>query len=218
MLSINIPIYNYYVDNLVAQLINQIEKLDVPCEIRLYDDGSSDEFVKHNATLANNEYVIFKAMNKNMGRSAIRNKMGQESKYQYLLFIDADSKLISDSYLQNYLDKIDKNTVLCGGTAYSSNPPTDKSKMLRWKYGCVREAIAAEQRNSKKGFIITSNNFLIEKSIFTQTLFREEIQKYGHEDTLLGFDLFKKGVAIKHINNAVEHTGLESAEQFIAKT
>jgi hypothetical protein len=76
----------------------------------------------------------------------------------------------------------------------------------------------AKTRNSKKGFIITSNNFLIEKSVFEKVHFREDLKDYGHEDTLLGYDLYRNGIEIFHIDNPVEHTGLEDSYIFLEKT
>jgi hypothetical protein len=108
--------------------------------------------------------------------------------------------------------------VICGGTAYKPEKPANPAQYLRWFYGTNREAIPAKTRNSKKGFIITSNNFLIEKTVFEKVHFREDIKNYGHEDTLLGYDLFKSGIEIFHIDNPVEHTGLEDSAVFVEKT
>ena len=218
MLSVNIPVYNIKVDNLVLQLIAQTKKLDISFEIRVYDDGSKDEYKTSNRVISEYKNVVYVELEKNLGRSAIRNKMGVDSKFQYLLFIDADSKIIKDDYLELFLNNTQPNQVLCGGTAYQKDKPTEPKKLLRWLYGTNREAVSAEIRNSKKGFIITSNNFLIKKKVFDEIHFREELKNYGHEDTLLGYDLFKNGIEIFHINNPVEHTGLEESELFIEKT
>jgi hypothetical protein len=144
--------------------------------------------------------------------------MGLDSAFEYLLFIDADSKLVSENYLALYLGHARENCVLCGGTVYNSQKPADPQKLLRWFYGTSRESVSAGKRNQKKGFIITSNNFLIEKRVFENIRFRENIRDYGHEDTLLGYDLFMANVKICHIDNPVEHTGLEDAEIFLEKT
>lgn len=218
MLTINIPVYNIDARPLVLQLAKQIKKLDAIAEIRVYDDGSEKSAKKMNRKLQSDAGVIYTELKRNLGRSAIRNKMAEDSKFEYLLFIDADSKIVSENYLQIYLENLQNHRILCGGTVYSSTPPSDPSKLLRWHYGSKREAISAAARNSKKGFIITSNNFCIEKELFLETRFRENIGKYGHEDTLLGFDLFKKGALPFHIENPVEHTGLETSEAFLAKS
>jgi len=218
MLSVNIPVYNIDARPLVLQLTEQAKKLDCAVKISVYDDGSDEQFKKINRELCRVSLVIYKEMSENLGRAAIRNKMGHDSGYKYLLFIDADSTIISEKYLENYLEKIQNADVLCGGTSYQSDPPESQDKLLRWLYGTKREAISATKRNEKKGFIITSNNFLIKKELFKKVHFRENIGRYGHEDTLLGYDLFRHGVLPLHIQNPVEHTGLEDARAFLTKT
>lgn len=218
MLSVNIPVYNIEVVTLVNQLKQQANKLKIDYEVRVYDDGS-DEIIKSlNKNLANTANVVYVELEKNIGRAAIRNKMGFESKFTNLLFIDADSLLINDNYLQLFIKSIKPKLILCGGTAYSAEKPKDKEQLLRWTYGQKREAVSAEHRNRKKGFIITSNNFLIAKEVFKTIHFRENLKNYGHEDTLLGYDLFKNNFEIFHVENPVEHTGLESSHLFLQKT
>lgn len=218
MLSINIPVYNYEVGDLVEQLIQQAEELKIEYEIRVYDDGSEEPVKLKNCKIVGFPGVIYTELEQNLGRSAIRNKMGFESQFEYLLFIDADSLPVNKNYLRNYIENRMSNRVLCGGTAYKLNKPAQLEKYLRWFYGTRREAISAKTRNSKKGFIITSNNFMIEKSVFKKIHFREDLKTYGHEDTLLGYDLFRNGIEIFHIDNPVEHTGLEDSRVFIEKT
>jgi len=218
MLSINIPVYNIEVLKLVGQLQHQANKLEIDYEIRVYDDGSTEKIKSVNKEILSDPKVIYKELKTNVGRAAIRNKMGLDSQKKYLLFIDADSLIVNDDYLQQFLLNVKNNRVLCGGTSYANEKPLNSEQILRWTYGTKREAITAESRNKKKGFIITSNNFLIERRVFENIHFRETLKTYGHEDTLLGYDLFKNGIEIYHIQNPVEHTGLESAETFIQKT
>lgn len=218
MLSINIPVYNIDVYDLVEQILEQTKKLNSDYEIRVYDDASRAVIRKKNRKLEGLPNVTYKEMRRNVGRAAIRNKMGFESKFEYLLFIDADSKLISESYLEHYLRYAETGNIMCGGTTYNPERPADPEKTLRWYYGTHREAVSAQQKNRNKGFVITSNNFLIRKNIFKKIHFREDIKKYGHEDTMLGYDLFTNGYNIVHFDNPVEHTGLENAAVFLNKT
>ncbi len=218
MLSINIPVFNIVVNDLVFQLVQQAEELNILYEIRVYDDGSAEKIKTINREITDFRNVVYFEMETNLGRSAIRNKMGFDAKYENLLFIDADSKIIKHNYLETYLLNAKRSCVLCGGTAYGEEKPFEKEKILRWTYGTTREALSAEERNRKKGFIITSNNFLIPTKIFRRIYFREDIKNYGHEDTVLGFDLFKNRIEIVHVDNPVEHTGLEDAGIFIQKS
>jgi len=218
MLSVNIPVYNIEVVELVRELINQARTLNIDFEIRVYDDGSEEKIRVKNREIVDFTGIVYIELEKNLGRSAIRNKMGMESKGEFLLFIDADSLPVTANYLRNFIKNVAKNRVLCGGTAYKLLKPVEPEKLLRWFYGRRREAISAVERNNKKGFIITSNNFLIEKQVFEKVHFRTEIRKYGHEDTLIGYDLFCSGIEILHIDNPVEHTGLEDSSIFLEKT
>lgn len=218
MLSINVPVYNIEIKDLVLQLSAQAKKLKIDYELRVYDDGSEPDIKAKNRKIAQMEGVIYSEMEKNMGRAAIRNKMGFDSAFDFLLFIDADSKIISKNYLSHYLRYAKPGAIICGGTTYSKNKPKDPEKLLRWVYGTKREAIPAQQKNRNKGFIITSNNFLIEKKVFEKVHFREDIKKYGHEDTMLGYDLAETGYQIIHFDNPVEHTGLENSAVFLNKS
>lgn len=217
MLSINIPVFNIDVTALAQQLVQQAEMLGIDYEIRIYDDGSGGQTKQANSSLKAQSRIIYRELEQNLGRAAIRNKMGFDSQKNYLLFIDADSKLISGDYLKKYLDQAVPGIVMCGGTAYSASKPADE-KLLRWVYGRRREAVPAEERTQKKSFIVTSNNFFIDRNLFLKIHFRESIGPYGHEDTLLGFDLFSAGVFPLQIDNPVEHTGLEDSGIFLRKT
>jgi glycosyltransferase involved in cell wall biosynthesis len=218
MLSINIPVFNIEVKELAIQLVSQSQELGIPVEIRIYDDGSASQIKKKNRYVSELPGVVYKELRKNLGRAAIRNKMGFDSQHKYLLFIDADSNIIREDYLKKYIELASPGCVMCGGTTYAPLKPEDKNKTLRWVYGTRREAIPASERNRKKSFIITSNNFLIDREVFNLIHFRENLGPYGHEDTLLGYDLFTEGIHPFHINNPVEHTGLEDSATFLAKS
>jgi hypothetical protein len=61
-------------------------------------------------------------------------------------------------------------------------------------------------------------NFLIDKSLLEKNPFNEDLTGYGHEDTLFGIQLQKKGYPIRQIDNPLIHLGLEDADVFIEKT
>lgn len=218
MLSVNIPVYNIEVVELVNELHNQATGLEIDFEIRVYDDGSDEIYKSLNRTIRNQKNVVYKEMENNLGRAAIRNKMGAEAGCDWLLFLDADSKIENADYLKKYIDCLAPGAVICGGRCYSLQKPENPEKLFHWKYGTVRESISAKRRNRSDGFFFMSNNFMLEKSTFEQIYFRSEIKKYGHEDTLFGFDLMRKGYTITHIENPLQHTGLENATVFLRKS
>lgn len=217
MISVCIPIYNFNVTELVSKLSSQVNKLDVPAEIILIDDCSNEEYKKLNESICSQHHYI--QLNKNIGRSAIRNRFLEYAKYDYLLFLDCDSLVISDSFFKKYLDAILANpkAVICGGRVYGTTVP-EKSKMLRWKYGIEKESKSVNERNKKPHASFMSNNFVISKVLFQQIPFDQRITGYGHEDTLLGFELQKNNCEVLHIENPILNGDIENSETYLKNT
>lgn len=217
MLSICIPVYNLNVKQLVLQLAQQCIDANIEFEIVLADDGSIEDKNKiANRELSKLKYINYFEMPYNVGRSKIRNKLSDLAKYNYMLFIDCDSLVENPCLIKNYLKNIN-NKVVCGGSIYSKKKPPF-NKRLRWKYGIMVESNQKKQRenNSAKSFM--TNNFLIQKSVMDKVKFNESLSKYGHEDTLFGYDLKKIHIYPVHINNPVLNCHIDTNKVFLKKT
>ena len=183
------------------------------------DDGSSPEYrAKYQALEGDGVRLI--VSEKNIGRSAIRNRLAMEAAGDHLLFIDADAMIkgTAEAYLLKWVPMMNTARVICGGVLYPETEPGDPDKLLRWEYGRQREQKKASERNKHPHFTFSTFNFLIEKSVFSKIRFNEELKQYGHEDTLLGYQLKKAGIDILHIDNGLIHDGLESNREFLNKT
>lgn len=215
--SICIPIFNQQPEELVNSLLDQ--KVDSDFEILLFDDGSTDPNVKEK----NSKYFERKGINyyelpKNVGRATIRNKMAEVAKGEYLIFLDGDSLIPEANYLQNYRNLLNTNTtVICGGRHYQGSTPSAEYS-LHWKYGRLKESTSARERQQKPHQGFHSNNFLINKQLFLDIQFDSSLKTYGHEDTLFGYELKKRGIPVLHTDNPVEHGGLEKTEIFLNKS
>ncbi|HEY8402232.1 MAG TPA: glycosyltransferase family 2 protein [Cytophagaceae bacterium] len=215
--SILIPIYNFTVTDLVKNLTAQAKKLDIAIEIRCYDDHSSDLFKKRNNEIATNPYVVYRKLLINLGRSKIRNLMAKEARYNWLLFIDCDSGVESETFLEDYLKHQDSQVVI-GGRRYQEKPPHNDDYMLHWLVGKTKEEKAASVRTKKPYDSFMFNNVFIRKSVFLDIMLDESITTYGHEDTKFGYTLKERKIPVKHIDNPVIHIGLDKKEQFLEKT
>lgn len=217
MLSICIPVYNYIIIDLVADLIDQCDSENILYEIIVLEDGSDQKYLKINSQYfsdkKNVRHIIFE---KNEGRSIARNTLADSAKYDKLIFIDCDSGLPDKKYIKRYLANIQYD-IVCGGTIYHKSQNV-LNKTLRYNYGINREMIDAEKRKKNPNQSFTTNNFLISKKIFESIRFREFLKKYGHEDSLFGYELGKNSFIIHHINNPVIHEGLEDNHIFLKKT
>jgi len=219
MISILIPVNDYDIVALVHSMKDGMEKVPEYVELLIGDDGSSPDFRNKYLQLEGGGVRVI-VSEKNIGRAAIRNRLALEAKGDHLLFIDADTMIkgTAEAYLLNWLPMINTARVICGGTLYSEAAPGDPDKILRWKYGREREQHTAAERNKHPHSGFTTFNVLIEKSVFAKLRFNEELKQYGHEDTLLGYQLKKAGIAVLHINNPLIHEGIESNREFINKT
>lgn len=217
MISICIPIYNKDVSGLVEALQEQITRLNVPVEIFLLDDGSDDHFEKMNRKLEKTAFVNYSVLPANVGRSKIRNILADKASFPYLLYLDCDTQIVRKDFIDSYFTETDKHSVVCGGHIYGERP--DKQELLlHWLAGSKREMKPLHLRKKRPYHSFMTGNFMIKRSVFKNIRFREDLRGYGHEDTLFGYDLKKKGVSIHHIDNPIEHTGLENADNFIMKT
>lgn len=218
MLSILIPVFNFDIRELVAALHRQATLLHLDFEIRCYDDASDERFYQLNKSVASLDKVIFQRLEKNIGRSAIRNKLASEAAFDNLLFLDCDSRLPDDDFLKRYVEKTDHESLIYGGRSYEVQPPSDPKKYLRWKYGIGREAIPYSVRVKHPYDSFMTNNFLVPKKTFLKIGLDEEMKGYGHEDTKFGYMLLLQHIPIIHINNPLIHIGLEDTGEFLEKT
>lgn len=218
MLSILIPIYNFDVVGFVKDLSIQASACNIEFEILCYDDGSIAEFKSKNQELATLPNVVYTELPQNVGRSKIRNLLAEKAQYNYLLFLDCDSKTNNNQFIIKYINNLEPNKVIYGGRNYTFEKPTNKDLHFRWWYGVKRETILSDKRAKRPYDSFMTNNFLIPKNIFDEIKFNEDLTGYGHEDTLFGIELKNRNIPILHINNSLCHIGLETLEEFLEKT
>ena len=218
MLSILIPVYNYDITSLVGEIHKQATEAKIEFEILVYDDGSPIPITK-NLNINNLTYTKYVFLKKNIGRSAIRNLLAQNAKYKWVLFLDADTKVIRKNFIKVYLNEI-KNTskqIIYGGICYQKDKPK-KNQILRWVYGNNREALNVSNRNKNPHLRFLTLNFLLKKEVFNTLKFNTDIPNLRHEDTLFALGAKKNNISIKHIDNPVLHLGLESSVVFLKKS
>ena len=218
MISILIPAHNYFVENLVSELHRQATDTGRDFEIIISEDASLDEYSIINARLQKLPHLKYFKHDKDLNRAGNRNFLGQQAKYNYLLFIDGDALVSSDDFIEKYLGYCSGKVIACGGTGYPKNPPDDTEYFLRWFYGWRREVRSAATRKKNPGKSFSAFNFLIERSLFLENQFPVEVTEYGHEDTLFGLHLAMNGYQITHIDNSLIHNGIENNREFMDKS
>jgi glycosyltransferase involved in cell wall biosynthesis len=217
MLSVLIPTYDYTAFSLVKEMHQQLILEAISFEIICFDDGSNSPLNSNNEKINTLSFSSFKSLEKNVGRSAIRNLLAHTAKYKWLLFLDADVIPVRSNFVKNYIAcfKTDK-AVFCGGILYQNKK--ENVGLLRYKYGKKHEEISSEQRNKNAEKYFFTSNFLIQKAVFDLVQFDENLTQYGKEDFLFSIQLTQKKFRIEHLNNEVYHLGLDENTLFVTKT
>jgi glycosyltransferase involved in cell wall biosynthesis len=218
MLSVLIPVKNWNPLGLVESLAAQLVQSGQSYEILISDDSEAEATSGWVGTATGLRGASYFGREKSLGRSANRNFLASKAQYPYLLFIDGDAGMASDAFIHNYLQRLDPNTVLCGGTLYENHPPDDPDQLLRWTFGRKREQSPASERQKHPYRSFSTFNFLVPSAVFKSIRFEESITGYGHEDTLFGIRLQEEGISIIHLDNGLLHLGLEPALSYLDKT
>ena len=141
MISVLIPTYRYSAYSLLEEIHRQLKQAKIAFEIICLDDASQSEHDELNSLINSLEFATFKILDKNIGRSAIRNLLGQAAKYDWLLFLDADVYPENSDFIARYLENLsEKIDVILGGIKYHKERP-EKEKVLHWTYGRGREEV-----------------------------------------------------------------------------
>ena len=217
MLSILIPTYNYNIYALAVEIQQQCTACGIEFEIICLDDASN-LFHSENNQINELSHASYSVLQKNIGRSSIRNLLAKKAKYEWLLFLDADVFPKNKNFIKTYLVAIELKTfeVIYGGINYKEIKP-EKEFVFRWIYGIQREALNVERRNKNPYLSFLTLNFLIRKSVITKNQFNEKIPNLRHEDTLFSYNLMQNKIAVGHIDNPVYHLGLDHFEKAIEK-
>ena len=217
MLSILIPTKDYNCRILIEELSRQGERLNVPYEILLGEDGSSYESIEQNRPLEQLPKCRIIEYRENQGRARIRNRLAEEARYENLIFIDSDAIVEKKDYLETYLAALQCCDIVCGGLYHPVIIPSPDCT-LRYKYekdADKKRPASVREKNPYNNF--STFNFAIKRTLFLSVRFDENITEYGYEDTLFGHQIKAFGYPIKHIDNPLLHTGLESNRLYLKK-
>ncbi len=179
----------------------------------MLDDGSNSGYVHRYDLINQLPFVRIEKNEKNRGRMETRLRLSSFARFNYLLFLDADSEIEYPGFLMRYFDEIDNDAQLVsGGRVYPPTAPSCEYR-LHWRYGRCRED---RKKNPNAGFM--SNNFLVKKELFNKINHPFELKGYGHEDSWWGMQFEKFGVQWSLIDNPVLHGSLESSDVFLKKS
>ena len=215
MISILIPCFDYNAYPLVSILEKQALMLKIDFEIICIDDGSfssKNDLNQKINLLTNSKFIESK---KNIGRINNRLLLAEKSQYKWLIFLDVDTLPNEDNFLKNYIEQLNRETLIIGGCIYKK--PENENFSLRYKFGKFREEIKSDIRNKNPYKYISSCNFMCKRNVLIDVLSSINTISYGN-DYVFGSLIKKMGIYINHIDNPVLIDNIDENQIFIKKT
>lgn len=217
--SILIPVYNDICVDIVKCLADLCEceragNHDFIYEILVADDASSDfSCVEQNRQINTIPNCTFIEKERNAGSAATRNFLAQKSRYQWLLFLDCDMKIVNRDFIAKYVNS-DSLGVINGGICIGHG---DKHNLR-----CLYESFYAPKhhflkRNERPYQSFRSTNFMIERSVMLKCPFDERFKKSGYEDVMFGKTLKEHHVMVTHIDNPTMMVDFEGNACYVEK-
>lgn len=222
MLSILIPTYNYVCARLVCDLQKQCEEVQAMLgdgfsyEIIVADDGSTDATcIEKNAVIDCLPNCRYEVRDENVGRAHVCNWLFGQARYGWALLIDCDAEVISDDFILRYVQAISPaSAIIVGGIA---TPPTAAPGCeLRLRYEQAAESIRTlEVRRAHPAAAFSTFNVLISREVLDRLQFDDRCTEYGYEDALFGIEAERLGFDISHIDNPLQHNGINDNASFL---
>jgi glycosyltransferase involved in cell wall biosynthesis len=222
VLSVLSPIFR----NDPARLIDALGRecaLDpgLAVELVLVDDGSGDP-----ALLAALEQAVeafpapasLVAFGANQGRSAARNRLMQEARGPYLLFLDSDMLPDQPDFLAAWERLIDKvaPTIAYGGFTTRQVPDDPALRLARVLAERV-DCLGARDRMARGGIAVATSNLLVRADVMQDVPFDDGFSGWGWEDVDWALRAVAAGYAVAHVDIPATHLGLDEPEVLLRK-
>lgn len=215
-LSILIPTYNYNARALVESMLSLAHAEDVDAEVLIGDDGSTRETEWMDKLCTPEPLRVLRA-EKNLGRSAIRNRLAEAARGEWLLFVDCDAEVPSIFSLRRYLSATEHSAIVSGGLCNPVEGPSP-GRELRWRYEEASKSLfAAERLNRREKVPFRTFSFIIRRDIFLAVRFDETIRHYGYEDVIFGIELERLGHRPYYIDNPLINGDIEPNDVYLSK-
>lgn len=217
-ISILIPTFNEVCLPQVRDLLQAASAVEgLNFEIIVLDDGSTDmQVVEENLAVNQFEHCRLMRSEKNLGRSAARNFLVAQARFEWLLFLDCNVRIPTRFFVKNYVSALGAD-VVSGGVAVAESPELEAVN-LRYVYERkfhMNSSVAQKNGNAYQNFRTT--NFLARRRVLADCPFDESISGYGYEDVLFGKSLGERKIKVVHVNNPVLIVDFDANGRYVEK-
>lgn len=218
-LSILVPFYKDDPSGLIDQISSQISTSE-NVELCIYDDGSNDSDLTErisNKVRSSSATIRFLSARENRGRSFARNKLTLEARADWVLFLDADMRPVSDSFISDYLDSVgaDDADVIFGGFEVPETT-SDPERELHRAFSEISDCLRLEARQEKGPQYVCSSNLCVRKNALDAEPFDPGFSGWGWEDSEWAARIATK-FRLVHANIPALHLGLETTDTLLSR-
>lgn len=218
VLSVLIPFYRDNPSELLAELLKQADVLS-GIEVLMYDDGTIDPVIC--AALAAqikdaSAPVTLIIAKQNKGRAAARNTLQENARGEWVLFLDADMRPGSESFLSHYLSLVQANTadIIFGG--FTVPRDAKREQRLHRALSEVSDCLPLSERQAAGPQYVATSNLCVRKSVLLAEPFDDGFVGWGWEDSEWAARASARYVLI-HTDNTALHLGLESDDTLLKR-
>lgn len=226
MLSFLIPTYNFdclkLINDIFLQCIAlQNKYIDFEFEIVVVDDGSPNRVIvtelERGISTLQSKHVRLVVLPINKGYAAVRNILLNESRGEWVVFMDSDAEVVHEDFVETYWQNRNLADVVIGGIVHPHTITHGYELRLMYEHS-VQHKRKVEWRSKHPYSFFSAFNLLAHRSVFMKCDFDERCNEYGYEDALMAMSLQRIGVSVVHIDNTLLHTGIDRSDVFLKKT
>lgn len=219
VLSVLIPYFRDDPTALLHALLSQtVEQAGV--EILIYDDGTGDADLNAKvcaAVKSAHSPVHLMIAHENKGRSAARNALQENARADWVLFLDADMRPVSNRFLSDYAALIDAQVadVIFGGFTVPKEAETPDQELHR-ALSEVSDCLSLAARQAAGPQFVASSNLAVRKAVLAAEGFDDGFTGWGWEDSEWAARVAKR-FELMHADIPALHLGLESTETLLRR-
>lgn len=204
-----------------SALLQRLAHAPAGVEFVLLDDGSSSAHLLSNVVAALAPLaapVTLIVLEQNAGRAAARNRLIEEARGEYVLFLDADMLPDSADFLARWLDVIqhDRPYAAFGGLSVRQTPHARDTALHRSLFAHSDCHSVATRARAPARFT-ASANLLVRRDVLQSVAFDDGFTGWGWEDVDWALRAARHA-PILHVDNPATHTGLDNIETLMRKS
>lgn len=190
-------------------------------ELIVIDDGSGSQQLLSQVTASIDAFPVpatFITLHQNQGRSAARNRLMEQAQAPYILFLDSDMAPDSETFLQDWLDLIErtKPTIAYGGFTTQQVPDVPELALAR-ALAERGDCLSSRERVRRGPLAVATSNLLVRADIMREVSFDSDFSGWGWEDVDWALRAAAAGFAIAHVPIPATHMGLDIPEVLLDK-